>query len=34
MMVSLTLVQGLFMLKKKDMTGDKWTQWWIIGVTI
>jgi hypothetical protein len=27
MMASLTLVQGLFMLKKKDMTGDKWTQW-------
>jgi len=32
MMASLTLVQGLFMLKK-DMTGGKWTQRWVIGAT-
>ncbi len=30
MIARLTLIQGLLMLKKKDMTGGKWTQWWSI----
>jgi len=34
MIARLTLIQGLLMLKKKDMTGGKWTQRGVIRATI